>query len=157
MDIKKIYSLVLVFFMVMLTACGTDTKENPPEPDGPFSFFNATTPLKITAQAENIATDSNGTANSNLYEIKVQLLKYGLAAPGESIQMKPFDAKYGFVTNTIESTDRNGFAIFTYNLPEKYSDVRGQEITIQAVFLNPESKSRTPDVLLRQDFVLQFR
>jgi len=160
MNMKKIYTLVLVFFVLVLTACGTDTKENPPEPDGPYSFFNATTPLKITAP-----TDNNGTITGNTYEIKVQLLEFGLAKSGESIQMKPFDAKYGFVTNAIEATDNNGFATFTYNSPEKYSDVRGQDITIEAIYLDPKSAASTstnsgpsrPNILLTQEFVLQFR
>ena len=160
MDMKKIYSLVLVFFVLVLTACGTDTKENPPEPDGPYSFFNATTPLKVSTPS----VDSNGTVIGGTYEIKLQLLEFGLAKSGESIQIKPFDAKYGFVTNTIETTDNNGFATFTYNAPEKYNDVRGQDITIEAIYLDPESQVSTtstgptkPKILLTQDFVLQFR
>ena len=160
MNMKKIYSLVLLFFVLVLTACGTDTKENPPEPDGPYSFFNATTPLKITAPTEN-----NGTIIGNTYEIKVQLLEFGLAKSGESIQMKPFDVKYGFVTNAIESTDKNGFATFTYNSPENYSQVRGQDVTIEAIYLDPNSDTNTtgnsgptqPNILLTQEFVLQFR
>ena len=160
MNMKKIYSLVLVFFVLVLTACGTDTKENPPKPDGPYSFFNATTPLKITAPKE-----VNGTVTENIYEIKVQLLEFGLAKSGESIQMKPFDVKYGFVTNAIETTDANGFATFIYNAPEKYNNVRGQDITIEAIYIDPESESGAatnrrpsqPDILLTQDFVLQFR
>jgi len=161
MNMKKIYSLVLVFFVLVLTACGTDTKENPPTPDGPYSFFNVTTPLKVSAPS----VDVNGTVIGGAYAIKLQLLEFGLPKIGESIQMKPFDVKYGFVTNAIETTDSNGFATFTYNAPEKYSDVRGQELTIEAIYLDPNSASTTttnsgptkPSILLTQEIVLQFQ
>lgn len=160
MNMKKIYSLVLVFFVLVLTACGTDTKENPPQSNGTYSFFNATTPLKITAPT----VDINGTVTSGAYTIKIQLLEFGLAKPGESIEMKPFNLDYGFVTNTVVVTDTNGFATFAYNPPERYSDVKGQNFKIEAVYRNPltqvssaNGQPRKPDILLTQEIELQFR
>ena len=44
---NKLYGLILAISVLMFSGCN-DTKENPPVPDGPYSFFNATTPVKIT-------------------------------------------------------------------------------------------------------------
>ena len=150
------YGVLLLVSIVLFTACGTDQKENPPQPDGPYSFFNATTPLEI----KRVVVDENGTIGN--YTIAVQLLKNGLVEPGEIVEMLPFDLKYGFVTNIVVSTGANGYAVFTYVPPENYSDVIGQDITIQAVYLdstvtNVTSDTSAPTILLTQDFVLQFR
>ena len=155
-----IYSFILVLTVSLLTACGTNTKENPPAPDGPYTFFNATTPLKITKP-----TEVNGTITGNDSNVSVQLLKNGLVEAGQSVQIKPFNLRYGSVLNSVVDTDVNGNAIFKYQVPSgsNYDSIRGQDITIQAVFLDPEvdatssSSSSTQDILLTQDFVLQFR
>jgi len=156
---QLVYSILLVFSILLIVGCGTDNKENPPEADGPYSFFNATTPLEIFAPVE-----VNGTIVEVEYKVSVQLLEFGLVKPGESVEMKPFDLKYGFVTNTVVTTDTNGNANFIYNVPEDYSKVKGEEIIIQAVYLDSDSDAtttssapRAPNVLLTQDFVLQFR
>jgi len=151
-----IYSLVLVLTVALFSACGTNSKENPPEPIGPYTFFNGTTPLKIIKPIE-----VNGTISSADYNVIVQLLKNGLVEPGQSVQMKPFDFRYGNILNSVVSTDANGNAIFKYQAPSgsDYDSIRGQDITIQAIFLDPEvdATSSTQDILLIQDFVLQFR
>lgn len=161
MYMQKIYSVILVLFMFLLSACGTDNKENPPQTNATYGFFNVTTPLKIHAPS----VDANGTVIGGAYKVTLQLLEFGLAKSGESIQIKPFDLKYGFMTNPIETTDSNGFATFTYNAPEKYSDVRGQEFTIKAIYLDPNNVAVSspgsgpiaPSILLTQEIVLQFQ
>lgn len=156
-----IYSLILVLSVALVTACGTNSKENPPAPDGPYAFFNATTPLKITKPSE-----TNGTVSGGDYNISVQLVKDGLVDAGRSVQMKPFDFRYGSVLNSVVDTDVNGNAVFKYKAPtaSNYDSIRGQDITIQAVFLDPDtgvstttSSTSTSSILLTQDFVLQFR
>ena len=164
------HSFLLVVSMLLVVACGTDTKENPPQADGPYAFFNATTPLTITENAgggctSSTCTSSSVTSDSNSTNIEVQLLKYGFAEPGQSIQMLPFDSRYGAVTNIVVETDENGFAIFEYTPPtgNEYNAIRGQSITIQAVYLDGEdgtvttTSSSAPDIILIQDFVLQFQ
>ena len=151
-----IYSFLIMVTMVLFTACGSDSKENPPEPESPYAFFNATTPLEI----EKFNVDENGTIINDGYTVAVQLLKNGLVVSGETIQMLPFNLEYGFVTDIVVTTTTNGYAVFTYYPPEDYATVIGQDITIQAVFLDPEataSSSTAPEILLTQDFVLQFR
>lgn len=155
-----IYSVILVLTVALLTACGTNSKENPPDPVGPYAFFNATTPLKITKPSE-----VNGTITGNDYNVSVQLLKNGLVEAGQSIQMKPFDFRYGSVKASVVDTDQNGVANFDYEAPtgSAYDAIRGQDITIEAVYLDPDeqvsttSSSATPSILLTQEFVLQFR
>ena len=155
-----IYSLVLVLTVALLSACGTNSKENPPEPEGPYAFFNATTPLQVIKP-----TEVNGTITGADSNVIVQLLKNGLVEPGQSIQMKPFDFRYGNLLNSVVSTDANGNAIFQYQAPSgsDYDAIRGQDITIEAVFLDPDSQvsttssNATPSIVLTQEFVLQFR
>ena len=155
-----IYSFILVLTVALVTACGTNSKENPPVSEGPYAFFNATTPLKITKP-----TEVNGTIVGNDFNVSVQLLKNGLVEAGASIQMKPFDFRYGSVKDSVVDTDQNGIAKFDYVAPtgSEYNAIRGQDITIEAVFLDPDNQastttsSSTPSILLTQEFVLQFR
>ncbi len=149
-----IYSFLFIVSVFVFSACGADTKENSESSSsGPYAFFNATTPL-------DIVNDGNSS------EISVQVLEYGLAKAGELVQMLPFPKEYGFVTNSIALTDLNGKATFIYNPPTgaDYNDIRGQSITIQAIFVNPfqiptgdPTKPDKPEILLTQDFVLNFR
>jgi len=160
MNTQKIYNFMIIVSVVIFTACGTDTKENSNKSTGPYSFYNATTPLKITQ-----SVDVNGTATGGTFTISVQLLEYDFAKFAETIEMKPFDFKYGFVTNNIVTTDVNGMANFTYNLPANYDLIRGQDLVIQAVYFDPtqiivnvpNTNPTKRSVLLTQDFLLQFR
>lgn len=158
---NKLYTAILAISMLIFSGCGNDTKENPPAPDGPYSFFNATTPVKITKPVE-----INGTVEENSQEISVQVLKYGLAAPGETVEMLPFDYRYGSLINSIVETDENGRAVFEYEAPtgSDYNAIRGSIITIQAVFeepIDPDSnvivdEDAPPNIILTQDFELTF-
>ncbi len=164
-----IYSLVFMLTVAVLTACGTDNKKNPPPPPSPYSFYNATTPIIITDNATGTSCstgtcpNANTTADANKTtgtEISVQLLKNGLVEPGEQIEMKPFDRKYGFVTDSFVITDLNGKATFVYNPPENFSAIRGQDITIEAIYApigDNNTSSGSKNILLTQEFVLQFR
>ena len=188
-----IRSFLLMILAVFITACGVDNKENAPKPDGPYSFVNATTPLTITKSGGGSCSggttssgggfcfnggtscascgdtaDSNASGTSQISRndgmyLSVQLLKNGLVAPGESVQVIPFSIAYGALVNTVVSTDENGRAFFEYEAPagSNYEAIKGQNITIQAVFLDPEatltSTTDSAKVLVTQDFVLQFR
>ena len=181
-----INSFMMMFAMVLFVACGSDSKENPPEPESPYTFFNVTTPIIIT-QSSGGSSCSSGTCNGKTSScssgtcsdktldtnststpgtsISLQLLKYGLVEAGEMIEMKPFNHKYGFVTNSFVTTDLNGKATFIYNAPEDFNAIRGQNITIQAIYAEQSNSTsdsssntdRSKDILLTQDIVLQFR
>ena len=106
----------------------------------------------------------NGTIEENSHEISVQLLKFGLVAPGESVQMLPFDLNYGSVVNTVVDTDENGRAIFEFKAPEgkDYDAIIGQDIIVQTIYLDNEEvlvgdEDKEVDIVLTQDFLLQFR
>ena len=183
-----VYGLIFVLTMALLTACGTDNKENPPN-GSPYSFFNATTPLTITKsvggscsggavsssgggycfESGTSCTSCGNTPDSNTTSsqiskpegmfLSVQLLKNGLVAPGELVQITPFTIAYGAIVNQYAVTDVNGRAMFEYEAPTgaSYDALVGKDITIKAVFLNPKSTTSTPDIEATQDFVLQFR
>jgi len=151
---NKIYSLILAISVLIFSGCGNDTKENPPAPEGPYAFINATTPKQITKYA------SQGT------EISVTLVKYGLAEPGVSLQMLPFDSKYGEVASLLVETDENGKAVWVFKAPEgsDFTDIKGQDITVTVIFEDPSedvnvvvNPDAPPVILLSQDFLLQFR
>jgi len=145
---NMINSLMLILTFVLLTACGSNNKDN-----RPYAFFNATTPTIVV---------NNGLT----YDIDVQLLIADVAAPGQTVYMKAFDFRYGRVLNSVDDTDGNGYATFKYQAPSgsDYDLIRGQDITIQAVYFDPTppesnttSRPEVPDILAAQDFVLQFR
>lgn len=165
-----------VVSVLLLVSCGSNSKKDPiaPEPPKtvqPYSFYNATTPLVI-----HRPIDKNGTITKEEYSISVQLLKYNLVAPGVSVQMKPFDYKYGALESSIVDTDENGMAVFVYHAPTgyDYNFVQGQDKRIEAIMLAIESdtkdevlsspysdtsdpKEKAPTILLTQPFLLQFR
>lgn len=151
---------LLLASMMVLVACGTDQKENPVASNGTYSFFDATTPLKITKPS----SDANGTVTGGDYEISVVLREFDLAKSDQVITMRPFESAYGFLAESSVTTDSNGRATFSYTAPSgsDFDAVRGQDITIQAIYADPEqipnpTGPTNPDILLTQDFVLQFR
>ncbi len=179
---KVIYNFILaVVSMFLVVGCGSNSKENPiapVAPAGPYSFFNATTPVIVKKRV--VIIDNNCTSNtcidnsetsseSGSANISVQLLKFGLAEPGQTVQMKPFDYRYGRILNMVVDTDESGYAIFEYVAPEgnDYNAIIGQDVIIQAIFLAPpeedeevdedEDEDGAPEVVLTQDFLLQFR
>jgi hypothetical protein len=154
---KNIFtSFILLLSFALFTACGSNSKQDPEPVAGPYAFFNATTPLTVYDYEEN-----NGTVEAGVYEIKVQLLKDGLAYPGQIVNMQPFDYKYGSVYAQTVITDANGYATFYYMVPEDYSKVKGENYTIEALYLDyevdPANPDRAPKVLLRQDFEIRLR
>ncbi|SFV56115.1 hypothetical protein MNB_SV-13-2074 [hydrothermal vent metagenome] len=158
------YSLVLIFFAVILSACGTDNKANPVAVSE-YTFFNATTPIivvepNVFVESNETTGESNVTRTNDTYTISVQLLKHGLIQTGEIISMKPFDLRLGFVTDIITTTTTNGYAVFEYHAPFDYDLVKGQEVIIQAIFINPEdantSSNSAPKITLTQDFLIRF-
>ena len=157
------YGFLLLVSIVLFTACGTDQKENPPQPDGPYTFSDATTPLVITKPS----VDVNNTVIDGDYSIAVTLNEFDLPKVGEVITMRSFPRAYGFLAESSVTTDTTGRAVFYYSAPagSDFDAVRGQEIIIQAVYLDSNfepvpattSNPTPPDILLEQDFVLQFR
>lgn len=159
-------SCVLFMSVVFFTACGSDSKKNPIEPEAPtevepYTFFNATTPIIVTKSSE-----VNSTISGNNFSISVQLLKHGLVAAGVSIQMKPFNFKYGSIETSVVDTDDNGVVEFIYVAPtgSDYDVIQGQNFIIEAILLASENEESTttsddspPRVLLVQPFVLQFK
>ena len=156
-----IHGFLLLASIIILTACGTDQKENPPQPDGPYSFFDATTPLEITKPS----ADVNGTISGEDYNISVTLLEFGIAKTGAEITAGPLASAYGFLTESSVTTDKNGRATFFYTAPSgsDFDAIRGQEVILQVFYLDATTETTTtsgptpPDILLTQDFVLQFR
>ena len=179
---KIIYSFVFaVVSMFLVVGCGSNSKENPigGPSGGPYSFFNASTPVTITQNGGSGGTCGGSTTcplladeeepvdpiepEEHATHISVQLLKNGLVEPGQSIQMRPFDRKYGEIVSMVVDTDENGYAIFEYKAPEDYSAIIGQDITIQAFLFDPLDEGEvlyedeSQEIILTQDFVLQFR
>jgi len=74
-----------------------------------YSFYNATTPMEITE------------ANTQ-YDIKVQLLKDGRIAEGETIELAPISGNnngiYGKVADYSVVTGADGYGTFAYTSPE---------------------------------------
>lgn len=192
MQRKILYSFILaVVFMFLAVGCGSNSKDDPiaPPSSGSYSFFNASTPVIITKSGESggcssgtcsegcssgtcplVAAESDEEEDdetieeNNSINISVQLLKNGLVEPGQSVQMRPFNRKYGEVLSMVVDTDGNGYAIFEYKAPEgnDYDEIRGQDITIQAIFYDPLEEGEeldedeNPEIILTQDFLLQF-
>lgn len=168
MKYNKIYGLILTISVLIFSGCGNDTKENPDAPDGSYSFVFATTPITVTQNGLTCSScvEHGGIHDENGTTISVQLLKYGLVEPGQTVQMLPFDYRYGDLVNTVVTTDENGRAVFEYITPQgsDYDGIRGQSVTITAVFEEPlEDKEgfvdldAPPVILLTQEFLLQFR
>ena len=149
-------SFILLLSLAFFTACGSNSKKDPIPAAGPYSFFNATTPLTVKDFEEN-----NGTIEAGVYELKVQLLKNGLGEPGQIVYMQPFDYKYGSIWQETVVTDANGYALFYYKVPTDYAKVKGENYTIQAVYLDNEINPEHPDaarkVILTQDFEIRLR
>ena len=164
---NKLYGVILAISMLIFSGCGNDTKENPDAPDGPYSFFNATTPITITRDGMTCSSciDNGLYLDENITEIAVQLLKNGLVESGEIVQMLPFDLKYGGVSEIVVTTTTNGYAVFTYMPPENYDEIRGQNVIITAIFEEPigvdenvvVDEDAPPIIILEQEFLLQFR
>ena len=186
---KNIKFIGILIVSLLFSSCGSNTKKDPevleaPQKVLPYSFYNATTPLIVYPEDNHNEVGGCGTSGCHdknitktetkiepepkVYTLSVQLLKYALVAPGEAIQMKPFDYTYGTLKASIIDTDASGIATFEYIPPEAeaYQKIRGKEYTIEAVFLLPEDMDdqnetkdpigTPPKIILSQKFLLKF-
>lgn len=114
----------------------------PPPEDG-YSFYNATTPLEITQP-------------NTPYSIKVQLLKEGHTAEGETVKLRPIEDnnnfKYGKIESNTVSTGGDGYATFLYTSPATLP-VNGTTITLTAEYFIDDNIS-TP--IAPKEIVLNF-
>lgn len=159
-----LYSFVLLLSILILASCGTDNKANPVSVSE-YTFFNATTPLivvepNVFVETNETTGETNVTRTNDTYTLAVQLLKHGLIERGQVVEMKPFDFSLGFIVDIITTTTTNGYAVFEYHAPFDYDLVKGQEVIIQAIFVNPEdsnsSSNSAPKITLTQDFLIRF-
>jgi len=99
-----------------------------------YSFFNAATPLVIS--------QPNAT-----YEIKAQLLKDGFIASGNAVQLMPFSALYGNVSDYSVTTAGDGYAKFNYTSPSVLPD-NGTSTTVSMVFTDENNQTYTQNIEL---------
>lgn len=139
---KKIglISLLTLFVSVIIIGCGGNSKLDPipPVPVSPYGFVNASTPLEISERDKD-------------YNLSVQLTENGFGYPGQIVRMLPFDRTFGQVESESVETDTSGWAMFIYHSPENLSELGGQSLTLQAVYVDDDNTS-----VLIQDFVLNF-
>jgi|GEM_PF-724019 len=107
------------------------------QPEDGYSFYNATTPLAISEA-------------DTKYQIKVQLLKDGYVAVGETIKLRPFDNTYGDIAIYEASTGSDGYVTFEYTSPETLP-AYGSSVTLTADYFVDENASITP-----KEIVLNF-
>jgi len=108
-----------------------------PQHDDGYSFYNATTPLTVSE------------ANTK-YQIKVQLLKDGYVAVGETIKLRPFDNTYGNTAVYEATTGPDGYATFEYTSPETLP-AYGSSVTLTADYFLEDNTTITP-----KEVVLSF-
>lgn len=102
-----------------------------------YSFYNATTPMEITEA-------------DTQYEIKVQLVKDGYVAVGETIKLRPFDNTYGDISAYEATTGSDGYATFVYTSPEALP-ASGSSVTLTADYFLEDNTTITP-----KEIVLNF-
>lgn len=108
---NKQYTAIFIIFILFLSGCGTDTKENPVPPVGVvdgYTFNNFTNELNIT-------TYDN-------YRIEFQLTKDGIALPLSVVSMKVFDSNLGSVQSLTAITDEDGKGFFLYTPPKVFPE-----------------------------------
>lgn len=126
-----------LFVTLIVVGCGSNTRIGPIYVS-PYEFVNATTPLKIT----NSDTD---------YNISVQLLDKGFGFSEQTVKMSPFNSDFGILVDGTVTTDTDGWANFSYHSPDDISELMGQSIVLQAVYINENNETD-----ITQDFVLSF-
>lgn len=107
-----------------------------------YSFYNATTPLTISE-------------TSTPYQIKVQLLKDGRIAEGETIELAPISGNdngvYGEVADYSVVTGADGYGTFAYTSPETLPP-SGSSKTLQVNYY----EDNTSQASASREIVLNF-
>ena len=111
---KIIYTILIVGMSILLSGCGSDSKENPIVPVPPpatngYAFNNLTSALNITSYEK--------------YKIEFQLTKDGMVVPGAVVSMKAFDKNLGSVDAYTVTTDEKGEEDFIYTPPTVFPEV----------------------------------
>ena len=105
---KIIYTILIVGMSILLSGCGSDSKENPIEPIQPpatngYAFSNLISELNVTEY--------------KTYNISFTLTKDGLVVPSATVFMKHIDKSMGSVDKYSVVTDEQGEGIFIYSPP----------------------------------------
>ncbi len=100
-----------------------------------YAFFNATTPLVVSE------TDTP-------YEMKVQLLKDGLAISGEEVELKPFDSVYGDVSSFKVTTGSDGYAVFNYTSPTRLLPNGTESDPLMIIYKDENGATITQNIVL---------
>lgn len=112
---RNIIYITLVAVGILLSACGSNSRENPvptpTPPPGGYVLANLTSELEI----EEYKT----------YPIKFQLTKNGLVVPESIVSMKVPDNSIGSIQAYDVTTDVNGKGVFVYTPPAIFPE-KGQ-------------------------------
>jgi hypothetical protein len=102
-----VYALLMTVAGILLSACGSNSREDPlpapTPPPGGYAFMNMETELEI---------DEYKT-----YPIRFQLVKDGFALPDAVVSMKVPDKSIGSIEEYNIKTDTNGEGTFIYTPP----------------------------------------
>jgi hypothetical protein len=179
---KYIQYFAIVFMLMIVTACGSNSKEDPTSSSSSTSSSTATssgglstgdttssttsTDTSVVDSAEytfiNASTPLEVTNASTTYTIKVQLIQHQLPVSGETVQLKAFQNpkdQYGTFTSMSVSTDELGYATFEYTSPSNLTAVNNSIIKLEAVLYYGESSdgNTTSYQELTQEFILSFK
>lgn len=170
---------VTLLALIVLSACGSNSKEDPVVSSSStttstdtgglpstgttttttqdttvvdsadYTFINATTPLLVDTAGEK-------------HQIKVQLIQYQLPSKGAPVLLKAFknpNDQYGVFEAMEVTTDDKGYATFNYTAPTDLTAVNNSIIKIQAVlYYTTESDTNTTAYKeLTQEFLIQFK
>ncbi|MBN2826078.1 MAG: hypothetical protein JXQ76_12180 [Campylobacterales bacterium] len=172
---KLIHYLLITAIALALSACGSNSKEDPSSSSSTtastnggglvtgdttssgtttdttvvnsqeYTFINATTPLEVTKA---------GT----LYQLKAQLVQYQHPVSGAKVFLKafknPFD-KYGTFASMSTTTDDKGYFTFEYTSPSDLSAINGNIIKFETVLYYEETNTTYEE--LTQNFMVTFK
>jgi len=163
--------LAIIASVLILTACGSNSKENPGSSSSttiPSGGLIDDTTSGSSSSGSNDAADNlgykiiNATAfvtisePSTQYNLKLQVVKNDFAVSGKTFTLKAFDNpndKYGTFSSISATTDAQGYATFSYTSPAALSDINGSSRTLEVI--SNESEDNVT-VELSQKFVLTF-
>jgi len=95
--------------LALVTACGSNSKENPPTPEGPYKLTNLTTPFTIGYAGEQ-------------KEFQVQVLKDGNPISGETVSVGFLPASFGFLDSATAISNDSGYAVFKYTAADSLTN-----------------------------------